>query len=134
MPGYQVLGFSGSWLDDDAIHCRAMGMPDRGLLYIRHTPLATTGDTINDYPVAVRIKAYSGEPLISDSLKLFYRGKSGQYQALPLLPTAVPDSFQGFIPAQTAEPRSAITLRRPIIPAAWRPILLSVKRGLIPST
>ena len=102
MPGYQVLGFSGSWLDDDAIHCRAMGMPDRGLLYIRHTPLATTGDTLNGYPVAVRIRTYSGEPLISDSLKLFYRGKSGQYQSLPLLPTAVPDSFQGFIPAQTA--------------------------------
>ncbi|MCK5407424.1 MAG: agmatine deiminase family protein, partial [Candidatus Krumholzibacteria bacterium] len=26
MPGYEVLGYTGSWLSDDAIHCRAMGV------------------------------------------------------------------------------------------------------------
>lgn len=99
MPGYEVLGFSGSWLDDDAIHCRAMGVIDRGMLYLEHTPLPTTGDTLNGYPVSVRIMAHSGYDLIADSLKLFYRAKS-TYQAIPLSSTAVADSFVAVIPAQ----------------------------------
>ncbi len=101
MPGYEVLGFTGSWLDDDAIHCRAMGVPDRGMLEIRHVPLTTTGDTLNDYPVSVRIVPHSGSELIPDSLKIFYQSKS-QFQPAPLFATAVADSFIGYIPAQKA--------------------------------
>ena len=39
MPGYEVLGFTGSWLDDDAIHCRTMGVPDMEMLFVDHDPL-----------------------------------------------------------------------------------------------
>ena len=39
MPGYEILGYTGSWLTDDAIHCRAMGVTDRYMLYIDHIPL-----------------------------------------------------------------------------------------------
>ncbi len=99
MPGYEVLGFDGSWYDDDAIHCRAMGVPDRGMLEIQHMPLSVTGDTLNDYKVSVRIVAHSGSALIEDSLKIFYQSKS-QFQTAPLFATAVPDSFYGYIPAQ----------------------------------
>ena len=38
MPGYEVLGFTGSWDSTDALHCRAMGITDRYMLYIEHTP------------------------------------------------------------------------------------------------
>jgi agmatine/peptidylarginine deiminase len=99
MPGYEVLGFTGSWYSDDAIHCRAMGVPDPGMLEIRHMPLATTGDTLNDYLVTAKIVARSGDALISDSLKIFYQSKS-QFQSVPLYSTAVPDSFYGYIPTQ----------------------------------
>jgi agmatine/peptidylarginine deiminase len=101
MPGYEVLGFDGSWYDNDAIHCRAMGVPDRGMLEIHHIPLTTTGDTLNDYLVSVKIVPHSGSALISDSLKIFYQTKS-QFQPAPLYATAVPDSFYGYIPAQNA--------------------------------
>jgi agmatine/peptidylarginine deiminase len=99
MPGYEVLGFTGSWYDNDAIHCRAMGVPDLGMLSILHVPLTTTSDTLNDYLVSVRITPYSGSALISDSLKIYYQART-QYQSTPLYSTAVPDSFYGYIPAQ----------------------------------
>ncbi len=99
MPGYDVYGFDGSWYDDDAIHCRAMGIPDREMLYLEHTPLSTTGDSLNDYLVSVKIHPYSGTELISDSLKIYYRGKN-QFQSTPLIATAVADSFYGLIPSQ----------------------------------
>lgn len=101
MPGYEILGFDGSWYDNDAIHCRAMGVPDRGMLEIRHVPLTTTGDTLNDYFVSVHIIAHSGETLITDSLKILYQSKS-TFQSAPLYTTAVADSFYGYIPAQKA--------------------------------
>lgn len=101
MPGYEILGFDGSWYDNDAIHCRAMGVPDRGMLEIRHVPLTTTGDTLNDYLVSVHIVPHSGETLIADSLKIFYQSKS-TFQSAPLYATAVADSFYGYIPAMKA--------------------------------
>jgi agmatine deiminase len=128
MPGYKVLGFSGSWLDDDAIHCRAMGVPDRGMLYLRHTPLSTTGDTLHDYLVSVKIDSYSGFDLIADSLKVYYRSKAS-YQSAPLNATAVPDSFYAYIPAQKpgaeisyyilAADESGRVETHPIIGASW---------------
>ena len=39
MPGYEVIGFTGSWYDNDAIHCRTMGVPDRYHLQVEHVPL-----------------------------------------------------------------------------------------------
>ena len=28
LPGYEVLGFTGSWQSTDALHCRVRGIPD----------------------------------------------------------------------------------------------------------
>ncbi len=102
MPGYEVLGFDGDWLDDDAIHCRAMGVPDSNMLFINHVPLFDTDDVTNDYYVGVRIEAHSGRPLIDDSLKIFYDAdaQSSDFVSVPLYAAAQPDSFYGYIPAQ----------------------------------
>ncbi len=107
MPGYEVLGFTGSWLSDDAIHCRAMGIADEHMIYIRHVPLSTTTDTINDYPVGAHIYAHSHGQFISDSLRIYYQVNGGPFQFALLSATAVPDSFAGYIPRQT----SAATIR-----------------------
>jgi len=101
MPGYEIIGFDGSWYSNDAIHCRTMGVPDREMLEIHHVPLTVVGDTLNDYLLTVRIVPHSGQSLISDSLKIYYRSKS-QYQSAPLYATAVADSFYGYIPAHKA--------------------------------
>ena len=38
-PGYEVLGFTGSWESTDALHCRVKGIPDLDMLQIFHNPL-----------------------------------------------------------------------------------------------
>lgn len=101
MPGYEVLGFDGDWLDDDAIHCRAMGVPDSNMLFINHVPLFDTDDIVDDYYVGVRIEAHSGTGLIADSLKIFFNlGHGSSFLSTPLYAAAEPDSFYGYIPAQ----------------------------------
>ena len=42
MPGYEVLGFTGSWVSTDALHCRTHGVADLGLLYVYSIPLRNT--------------------------------------------------------------------------------------------
>ncbi len=100
MPGYEVYGFTGSFYDDDAIHCRTMGVPDREMLFVDHRPLHDTGDTESDRLVSVHIETCSGAALVSDSLKIYYSVNGGAYVSTPLFTTAVPDSFYGYIPAQ----------------------------------
>lgn len=101
MPGYEVLSFTGSWLYDDALHCRAMGVPDSNMLWIVHVPLPNQSDTINDYEVSVRIVDHSDMGLISDSLKIYFSINDGPFDFASLYATAQPDSFYGYIPAQS---------------------------------
>jgi agmatine/peptidylarginine deiminase len=99
MPGYEVLGFTGSWLDDDAIHCRAMGVPDREMLWLDHDPLADTDNTTDDRLVSVHIEECSGQPLIGDSLKIYYSVNEGAYVSAALIYTGSPFTYAGYIPA-----------------------------------
>jgi agmatine/peptidylarginine deiminase len=129
MPGYEVLGFTGSFYDDDAIHCRAMGVPDTEMLFISHIPLKNSVDTANDYQVGVRIVDHSNAGLIPDSLVIFYSINGGLFTPAQLYPTANPDSFYGYIPAQPDETEieyyirasdsSGRTETHPFIGRAW---------------
>jgi len=73
MPGYEVLGFTGSWYSTDALHCRTMGVTDQGMLYIYHVPIADTVSTSDEIGITANIYAYSGESLISDSLLVYWK-------------------------------------------------------------
>ena len=101
MPGYEVLGFTGSFLDDDAIHCRTMGVPDSNMLFIDHVPLYAVSDTVNDYLITARIVDHSETGMIADSLKIFYSVDGGAYTSAPLVPGGQPDEYYGYIPAQS---------------------------------
>jgi agmatine/peptidylarginine deiminase len=84
MPGYEVLGFTGSWLSTDALHCRVKEIADPGLLYLRHQPVA--GDVPYQPAIAldVDIVPYSGQPLIEDELHLIYRVEAAPFDTLAL--------------------------------------------------
>jgi agmatine/peptidylarginine deiminase len=100
MPGYEVVGFLGSWVYNDAIHCRTMGITDRYMLWVDHTPLLDTDETGAGYEVAALIRAYSGQPLKADSLLLYWRvGDLGIFQAEQMVPVGA-DSFAATIPPQ----------------------------------
>jgi agmatine/peptidylarginine deiminase len=99
MPGYEVLGFDGSWLSDDAIHCRTMGIKDRYMLYIHHVPLQDTEDTSNDYSVDAEITVYSGQPLSAGFPELRYSIDGAAFEATQMA-RVVGDLYRGYIPAQ----------------------------------
>ncbi len=72
MPGYEVLGFSGSWYTTDALHCRAMGITDRYMLSIDHTPLPDGAPTDDGFLVEAEVSPYSGEPLVGGTPAVYW--------------------------------------------------------------
>ena len=100
MPGYEILGFYGSWYENDAIHCRIMGVTDRFMLVVNHIPLFDTEICDEDYLVPVEIKDHSDMGLIADSLLIYCRTETIPWDAIHLQSTPNPDSFYAYIPAQ----------------------------------
>jgi agmatine/peptidylarginine deiminase len=102
MPGYEVLGYSGSWLTDDAIHCRAMGVTDRYMLYIDHVPLPDSPDPVGDYRVEADIIDYSETGLIADSLIVYWETESAPgFVPVVMTQDSRAGSFYADIPAQS---------------------------------
>ncbi|MCK4357961.1 MAG: agmatine deiminase family protein [Candidatus Cloacimonetes bacterium] len=99
MPGYEVLGFSGSWSNTDALHCRTMGVTDRGMLYIKHTPIEDTVYTANDYFVQANITPYSDENVIEDSTIVYWKtSDEDEFNAIQM--QQVGNRYFAFIPSQ----------------------------------
>ncbi len=99
MPGYEVLGFTGSWASTDALHCRTKGTADRNMLYIRHIPIQGEQPQRPDYEIEAEIIPYSGQPVYSDSLLVYYKIDGGEYTSVQM--TLVEDfTFTGIIPSQ----------------------------------
>ena len=99
MPGYEVLGFTGSWESTDALHCRAKGVADRGMLYIRHIPLSGEIPSSNgDFEITATVIPYSGASVNNNSPTVFYRVDGGGYQST-VMESIVGNEFSGYIPA-----------------------------------
>jgi hypothetical protein len=99
MPGYEILGFTGSWVSDDAIHCRAMGMTDRYMLRITHVPLFDQINNTTGYLIAAKVHAYSNMPLEPGQPQLFWKIAGGTFAPITMTNT-VGDSFIAYIPPQ----------------------------------
>ena len=108
LPGYEILGFSGSWESTDALHCRIKGVPDLEMLQLFHNPLndsTSPGDL--GYQVDIQIVPLSGEGLISDSLLLFWKNIDMVNWYMESLVSADTQysavSKRGWIPPQTID-------------------------------
>jgi len=89
MPGYEIIGVQySSWQNTDALHCRAIGIADTGMLYIRHIPLHDTVEFSTSYNIESEIFPYTGKGLIPDSLKCYFKINNGVYQSVPVQLTA----------------------------------------------
>jgi len=86
MPGYEVLGFTGSWASTDALHCRAKGIPDRYMLYIEHTPLYGVQNGDAGVDIQAKIVPYSEESLISDSTRVYWKEENGSWDSVKMAP------------------------------------------------
>lgn len=93
MPGYQVIGFTGlsgaGWESTDALHCRVIGVADRGMLEIIHMPYNGNQPVLSQYPVNAEIYDYGFDGLYPDSVQLFYKVGNGSYQNLVMTPTGL---------------------------------------------
>ena len=99
MPGYEVLGFTGSWESTDALHCRAMGITDRYMLYIEHTPLSGTQESQDGYDIEAKIIPYSGQSLITGSTGVYWRIEGQSWNFIPMQPVG-DDYYHAIIPPQ----------------------------------
>ena len=88
MPGYTVTGiYYSSWVSTDALHCRAIGMADRQMLYIKHQPLTGIKAFQPEFAVTADIVPLSGQTLKSDSLFLIYKTNVRNWDTLQLVST-----------------------------------------------
>jgi hypothetical protein len=97
MPGYEVLGFTGSWQSTDALHCRTKDIADLGMLYVKHVPLHGLHEYQPEFEIQAEIIPYSGEALYSDSLFLIYKYHEGTFDTVPLLHTEN-NTYTGMLP------------------------------------
>jgi agmatine/peptidylarginine deiminase len=88
MPGYTIVpvmqNSSTPWLDTDAIHCRTKGMADLGMLLIKHSPILGEQPNASAHSVYAEITAYSEQPFVEDSMLLFYKINTQEWQSTPL--------------------------------------------------
>jgi agmatine deiminase len=104
MPGYEILGFTGSWQSTDALHCRTKEIPDPGLLHIKHKPLWGQHPERQQYAISADIIAHSGSQLFPDSIYIHYSINNGRQYELAQMTNISGNTFTGFIPtAQTGD-------------------------------
>lgn len=101
MPGYTVVGideiYDAPWENTDALHCRTHEIADLGMLLIRHYPTLGIQPHQSSYTIQADITAYSGQSLIADSVRIYYRIDSTNWQSTPMTHTSG-KTWQGTIP------------------------------------
>ncbi|MBK6898261.1 MAG: agmatine deiminase family protein [bacterium] len=98
-PGHDVRGFAYSgFLTDDALHCRTMGVFDRGMLRVEHTP--PLDEVVGPADLRVLVEAHSGEALTS--VDLVYRQTGGDWIVVPMSDEGA-GIHSGLIPAPIAD-------------------------------
>ena len=97
MPGYEIVGINyGGWLNTDALHCRAKGIADIGMLYISHIPVLGNVSANEDVEIVVDVNAYSGAEVYEDSVLLYYSINEEAFTSTPLTWTS-DDTYTGTI-------------------------------------
>ena len=85
MPGYEIVGvMHNTWETTDALHCRAKGIADVGMLYVTHMPLLGNKAFRYEWDLTADIVPYSGMGVISDSTLCYYKINDGSFQTVPL--------------------------------------------------
>ena len=107
LPGYEVLGFSGSWESTDALHCRTKGIPDLQMLQIFHNPINNQLSPQNSFKVEAVIDDLSESGLVGNELKVFWwTDNTNDIQELIMYPcpnASFSDCYEANIPSQTID-------------------------------
>ena len=105
MPGYEVIGFTGlpnpnHWQSTDALHCRTRGIPDQGMLYIKHYTVNGAQPAGTQIEISANITAYSGSAL--NTCEVYWKLSTDiTWNTLPMN-HVTRDHYRAFIPGQTS--------------------------------
>jgi len=102
LPGYEVIGFTGSWESTDALHCRTKGIPDLQMLQIFHNPIDNQLTAQDQYYVEAIIDDLSNEGLVYEDLKVFWwtnEMDESQEILMNVCPWDIPDCYLAQIPS-----------------------------------
>ncbi len=102
MPGYEIQGYTGSWVSNDAIHCRAMGVTDRYMLHIDHVPTQSSTETRDGHRIDALIVDHSEAGLKPDSLLVYWKTDLDPgFTPILMVPSAREDAYYAEIPLQS---------------------------------
>ena len=87
------------WENTDALHCRAKGIADIGMLHIDHYPLLGNIQIQDNYNIVASITAYSGSNLYADSILLYYQVNGEPFQSIQMT-QQLGNLYAGTIPYQ----------------------------------
>ncbi len=95
IPGYDVRGYLyGGFITDDALHCRAIGIFDPGMLRVAHVPVVDETEGPVELTAFVDDRSEAGVT----SVELHWRFSGGSWNVDPMIPAGV-DTYEGTIPA-----------------------------------
>lgn len=100
MPGYEILAFDGPWTGDDALFSRTVGLPDRGMLAIHHTPLRSVETLPDGIPIEAILFNHSGQPLVPDALSVRWRTVGDEWERVAMEESTETGEYIATIPAQ----------------------------------
>ncbi len=99
MPGYDVRGYIyGGFITDDALHCRAKGVMDAGMLRVAHVPVKD--DTVGPVTIAATVDDRSEAGLAAVELR--YRVDGGAWATLSMASVGG-DDYEATIPGAGAD-------------------------------
>jgi agmatine deiminase len=104
-PGYEVLGYSGSWYSDDALHCRTKNAHDVGMLRVEHAPYRD--GEFHEAPVPITAMVDDRSETGVSEVTLHYRFDVGPWLFEPMVNVGG-DNYEFVFPAPTG-PRDVIT-------------------------
>jgi len=98
MPGYEVVGLTGSWESTDALHCRTKGIPDREMIYISHIPISGEVEPVGGgIEINASMIPVGGEPVSEVFAEIRYRYNDSPFQSAELN-WIFANEFSGIIP------------------------------------
>lgn len=81
MPGYEIIGVSyNDWYDTDALHCRAIQLPQSDMLRIVHQPLLDSISSENSVTISAIVYTLGNNSGITYDVTLHYQVNQNPYQ------------------------------------------------------
>lgn len=97
MPGYEIIGIPyNDWYDTDALHCRAIQIPQADMLRILHLPILDSIPYENCVTIAANVYTIGNNPGITYDVKLHYQVNQIDYHTVNM--TMQSSQYEAVIP------------------------------------